>query len=146
VFHKAPDQDVKEFWATMEESLGTKILGYALGQYLSGRDPAKPLWGLLYLTETALYFRHFQQQNWISAISQSGGISRGNSEVMLEVQLTTDMVLQREPPAGFLWRLLRGSPKVFSLDSPGSAVPPFRFTVDQSDSPLIAELERLLSR
>ncbi len=146
MFQRGPDQDVKEFWAAMEQTLGTKILGYALGQYLSGRDPAKPLWGLLYLTQTTLYFRHFHQQNWISAISQSGGASRGSSEVVLEIHLTADTVLQREPAAGFLGSFLRGSARVFSLSSPGSEIPPFRFTVEQSDSTLIAELERLLIR
>lgn len=142
----SPEGDIQEFWKALEESLGTPILGYSLGQYLSGGDgDDKPLWGLLYLTETRLYFRHFSQQNWVSAIMQNNS-TRGPREVQLEVPLEEGIVLEEEPPAGILGKLLGSGIPVYQLADSRDTAPPFRFTVEQRESPLIPELKRVLQR
>ncbi|MFP4010797.1 MAG: hypothetical protein ACLFUM_03790 [Spirochaetaceae bacterium] len=64
----------EEFWRRTEEDLGEKVLVYAMAKCLRGcAEGNAGVWGLLFVTERALYFRHFPSANWFSAIVQSAG-------------------------------------------------------------------------
>ena len=65
---KRESESTETFWKEMAESLGENVLSYTLGQYIGGLEPEGPLWGILYMTETRLFFRHFPQQSWISSL------------------------------------------------------------------------------
>jgi hypothetical protein len=62
----------EEFWRRTEEELGEQVLLYTIGKCLEGcgADDTE-VWGLFFVTERALYFRHFPSSNWFSAIMQN---------------------------------------------------------------------------
>lgn len=63
---------VDEFWRETEEQIGETVLAHGLAQYRSGGEEEGPLWGLIYVTPTRLFFRHFPQENWFSSILGGG--------------------------------------------------------------------------
>ncbi|POR04118.1 hypothetical protein AU468_03865 [Alkalispirochaeta sphaeroplastigenens] len=141
------NQERHAFWRAREEELGCPVRSFALGRYLSGREVAGPLWGLLYLTEERFFFHHFPQQNWISALG-GGGSGRGGSpssqEVVIEVPLSGELVLDRGDTPGPLARLLgsRGNPSC--LTDPTGRDRPFVFSVEQEGSSLLDDLAATL--
>lgn len=145
LFQDGPDKDVQEFWKAMEQSLGTPILGYALGRYISGRETEGPLWGLLYLTRDCLYFRHFEHRNWFSSMMQnSAGKSSGDAGVTMEIPLEASLDLEGDDLRG--WRRLfrGGAADTHRLVDRSGAQPPFVFSVEQRETPLVRELRRVL--
>ncbi len=62
-----PDPGVEKFWRETEESIGEAVLAQGLAQYHSGGEEEGPLWGLVYVTSTRLFFRHFPQESWFSS-------------------------------------------------------------------------------
>lgn len=156
------DQDTQQFWENLEESLGTPIRGYALGRYLSGRDPEGPLWGLLYVTDETLFFHHFAQTNWFSAImdqgrsrstgSGPGGRGRAgghpgrnpDGSVTIEVGLHRLHVLEGSEPRGWRAWFSGADRDTYRLVDQSGARPPLEFTVEQSSSSLLRELRVIL--
>lgn len=133
----------------MEESIGERILVYALGQYLGGRDVEGPLWGLLYLSENALHFQHFPQQNWFSAflkVTGSGGTTPKEQEVVYRIRLKDVEALDKPRSRGFFQQLLFARDPVFALNSVYDSVEPFRFTIENRRSQFISTLEQQLGQ
>ncbi|MCF7927517.1 MAG: hypothetical protein K9L68_00375 [Spirochaetales bacterium] len=65
--------EVKQFWDSIEEELGQKIHIYTMGQYLGGYpDIDEALWGLVYLSDRELHFKHFPSNNWFSLLTRMG--------------------------------------------------------------------------
>ncbi len=73
--------EVEEFWNATERELGERIVVKALGQYLGGLEGLQgPLWGIFFLTDTALHFRHFKQENWYTLLLGSTGRAGGDAD------------------------------------------------------------------
>lgn len=139
--------DITQFWDALAEELGEPIKGRALGQYLSGDEPPRPLWGLLYCTPTRLFFRHFAQTSWISSLTRSpssGSTTGGGQEYLVEVPLKTVSRLETDPPPGLWQRIIKGVPATYRLYRLDREVP-LRFTVDQKNNLLIPALHELLA-
>ena len=149
----------EDFWEKQEKALGTPILAHTLAQYLSGGEPAErgqvtpPLWGLLYLTERALYFHHFAQRNWFSSLMQSpsgssSAAGRGD-EITMEIPLSPDLQVDSGEPrkktlfgfSGFLG----GAPRVLRVSDPATDAPPIAFTIEQTRSGVQEKLLELLA-
>tara|TARA_B100000614_G_scaffold37284_1_gene29636 strand:- start:6 stop:500 length:495 start_codon:yes stop_codon:yes gene_type:complete len=157
IFRRTPEGPARDaFWKRLEAELGAPIRAYALGQYLQGRDEPGPLWGLLYLTDEVLYFRHFAQVNWFSAFLSGGDEedpeearrSRPGQErnVVLEVRLTTvARVVPPERRRG-LSRLLRGDDRVYRLESVYPTVSDFAFSLESRGEVFTRELQAALDR
>ncbi|TVR71346.1 MAG: hypothetical protein EA427_04505 [Spirochaetaceae bacterium] len=144
LFENKPDEDVRKFWQGMEETLGTPILAYTLGQYLSGRDVKGPMWGLLYLTRDTLYFQHFAQRNWFASVMQSSGAIPGSENFTIEVALGPSLGLEQDNAGGWR-RFLRGNAAdTCRLVDRSGVADPFVFSIEQRDSSLLRELRRLL--
>lgn len=141
-------QDVEQFWHDLEQSLGSPIHAHALGRYISGRDEAGPLWGLLYVTVQALYFHHFAQANWFSSLLTSAdGRAKVLDTVTIEVPLQAGMELRSARPPGWRRFLSGESRDVYMLLAPGdesASEEPFVFTVEQRKTGLVPELRRVL--
>ncbi|MDA3950637.1 MAG: hypothetical protein PF508_15640 [Spirochaeta sp.] len=58
----------EDFWKDTEAKIGESVVAFGLAQYMSGGGEDGPLWGLIYLTRTRLFFRHFPQTGWFHAI------------------------------------------------------------------------------
>lgn len=145
VFQSQPGRDAQEFWAEIERTLGVPVLGYALGQYLSGREITGPLWGLVYVTENALYFHHFPQHSWFSALTQSGGSITGKQkEITIEVPLGPGVVLTEDTPRGWFARLRGANPHTFAVTVGDKSEPPVVFTVEQAGTGLPEALRRVV--
>jgi hypothetical protein len=157
------DSSPEDFWEKQEKALGTPILARTLAQYLSGGDAGEkgqvmqPLWGLLYLTEQALYFHHFAQQNWVSSLMQSSsGRSSGRSsapgrgdEITMKLPLSRDLqVLPEEPRRKSFFGFLGfsgGTSETLRVNDLASDAPPIVFTIEQKRSGVQEKLSELLA-
>lgn len=61
-------EEVREFWARTEEELGERVERYTMAHCVKGCLEGQGLWGLLFVTEQALYFHHFAKRNWFTSI------------------------------------------------------------------------------
>lgn len=138
---KRSDQqnDLEAYWNEMSESIGEPVVAYNLGQYQGGLDQAAPLWGLLFFTETRIFFRHFAQQNWFASILTNRD-TRGSDEVAFELPLE-GASLSEPPPQTFLARVFSSKPRIWSLTLRDNSV--FHFSVEHSPEKFIAELRPL---
>jgi hypothetical protein len=97
-----------EFWRQTEEELGEKILVYTMGEHYDARGPARPLFGLLFVSESALHFRHFAQHNWISSLAapsrRSAVRSTPEDEISIRIPLAGSR-LRIPPRAGWFSRV-----------------------------------------
>ena len=146
LFENKPDEDVGKFWQGMEETLGTPILAYTLGQYISGREVTGPLWGLLYLTGNTLYFHHFAQRNWFASVMQSSRAISGSESFTIEVALGPSVGLEQDNIQQGWRRFFRGNTAdMCRLVDRSGAAEPFVFSVEERNSMLLQELNRLLA-
>lgn len=99
--------EVEEFWSATERELGERILVKSLGQYLGGFEGLKgPLWGIFFLTDSSLHFRHFRQENWYSLLLRASGHPGGDADsafVIPEADVTE--VLHHREASGGIFRL-----------------------------------------
>ena len=66
-------KDVEEFWAKKEQEIGEKIRGKDMSEYLGGYPDLKErIWGLLYYTDSSLYFQTFPRKNWFTSLLGGG--------------------------------------------------------------------------
>ena len=142
---------VEQFWKRLEAELGEPILEHALGRYLSGREEAGPLWGLLYLTAGTLYFQHFAQTNWFSSIMRSGvgdeeREARNPKERDIRFEIPLQQVAELVVPEseGFFTRFFRNTESIYRLRSVYAAAPPFVFSVDHREDEFVSELRSVL--
>lgn|SRR5690554_4722692 len=116
---QGPQAGVDEFWRETEEVIGEDVLAYGLAQYHSGGDEEGPLWGLIYVTATRLFFRHFPQENWFSSVlggvGGTGGAGGGppkksakERDVSLEWALSDYSDLVDESERGGVWNFFFG--------------------------------------
>lgn len=150
----------EDFWEQQEKALGTPILARALAQYRSGGEAAEkgevkpPLWGLIYLTERALYFHHFAQQNWFSSLLQStsgpsSAPGRGD-EITMEIPLSADLQVDSGEPRkktlfGFL-DFFGGTDEILRVSDPAAGdAPPIVFSIEQKRSGVQEKLAELLT-
>jgi len=82
LFSKEPtDAGIKQFWQDTEQQIGEPIVAYGLAEYRSGGEEEGPLWGLIYVTATRVFFRHFPQTSWISSLMSTGTVQPQPGEV-----------------------------------------------------------------
>lgn len=143
VFQSDPPRDAEEFWRDVEARLGSPVLSYALGQYVSGSDANGPMWGLFYLTNSALYFHRFAQRNWYSSLVDN----RSGGEVTITVPLDTVTLEDATGRSGRgrLARIFGASADTFRLTDTQSGEPVLLFTIEQRGSSLPDQLRDLLS-
>ncbi|HKK48723.1 MAG TPA: hypothetical protein VJ932_06470 [Alkalispirochaeta sp.] len=144
-----PTGSREEFWTQLEQELGQPILASTLGRYIEGRDATGPLWGLIYITQDTLYFRHFAQSNWFSSMMSTDGEEGTvrNRNVTFEVPFqNVETVVPPIPRRGIL-RILQSPDRVFRLRShtPGSA-DDFVFSVEGALEPFTQELQAAVGR
>ncbi len=84
LIRKKENSDAETFWKEKEETLGTQVLGRTLGRVIIEKD-RRPLWGLFYTTQNAVYFQTFKSENWISTIFSAGKGSSRTQDETLEV-------------------------------------------------------------
>lgn len=136
---------MEAFWAGVSEDIGSPVLAYGLGRYLSGRDDPGPLWGLLYHSESTFYFRHFAQQNWFSSLltaSRTTGSASGSRdrEVLYEIPLAHIASVDVTGAGSWIERFFHPSPPVVSLVSVFQSAPEFRFTIENNRESFIKSL------
>lgn len=142
--------ELARFWSQMEEKIGERILVYALGQYVGGRDIPGPLWGLIYVSETAVHFQHFPQKNWFSAILNMSGRTGPaaapdrDEEVVYRIGLRDVKALRKPGTRGFLHHLVFAREPVFALESTFEGIEPFQFTIENRRSQFVTALEKQL--
>lgn len=102
------EEATKKFWASVEAETGLPVIEYALGQYITGYEEyTGPDWGLIYLNERSLYFRHFPTSNWLSAIVSSSTGGGGDQGYTIELPIAAVTGVDKELPPSFWKRILR---------------------------------------
>jgi hypothetical protein len=94
----AKHPEVDAFWAERADAIGEEILANGLAQYQSGGEEEGPLWGLVYVTPTRLFFQHFAQQNWFSSLmggTSAGGLTKQQEKSPRERDVTLQWWLDR---------------------------------------------------
>ncbi len=135
---KRSDQqnELESYWNDMSESVGEPVVAYNLGQYLGGMDTAGPLWGLIFITDTRLFFRHYPQENWFASIITNRRSRRGE-EVAFELPLSEARL--SEPPARtLLERLFSSRPRACTLSLPDGTE--FLFSVEHTPERFLTAL------
>ena len=83
------NNEIHEFWQQTEEEIGEKVIDKALARCLQGcseKNPTAELWGLFFYSESAFFFKHFSQSNWLLNIIKTGKKkSDGNKEFLLRI-------------------------------------------------------------
>lgn len=73
------ESEVERFWRDTEQRLGEKVHLYSLGQYLGGYGEVRPgCWGLFFISDSALHFQTFPNENWFGAIFR--GVTRNRRQ------------------------------------------------------------------
>lgn len=73
--------DVAQFWSETESRIGEKVLINSLGQVLRGGESVHPgTWGLFFISESALHFQTFPNENWFSALFRGSRNARRSVE------------------------------------------------------------------
>ena len=151
-------RDAEAFWNDTEAKIGESVVAFGLAQYLSGGGEEGPLWGLVYLTETRLFFRHFPQTGWFQAITNASTNETGERrkrpkerDITLVWSLTQFSDIRLPAPQSRWRRILFGntSPTVTLMWEPiaadaSSAPDPLVFTVENNDKTFLAALERAI--
>ncbi|RKX82156.1 MAG: hypothetical protein DRP57_10450 [Spirochaetes bacterium] len=76
--------EVDNYWNEKEKSLRQRIKGKYLCRYLSGSiNITFPRWGILFFTQSSLYFESYRNENWLSILS-FGKKNKNTEEVFLE--------------------------------------------------------------
>lgn len=66
------DPKVEKFWKKREAEIGEAVRAFALARILRAESNARaPRWGLVYCTDTRVFFQRFEQTNWIGALMTS---------------------------------------------------------------------------
>ncbi len=130
----------ERFWNDVETRLGTPVLAHCLGSYVSGRETPGPLWGLLYVTDYSLYFHHFDQRNWFSAVVQSH-----STEVTFELSFDLRLRLSERTPSGWIRRLMDSHRNAYEIIDVSGEQSPFVFTIEQPNSRLLEVLRSKIS-
>ena len=132
------------FWSDVERRLGTPVLGHGLGRYLSGEVDPGPLYGLLYCTVDALYFHHFAQAGWFSALTAGVGTTNATSRPAREREIeyriafaTCRQLLEPRQPT-LLQRWFGREEVVYRLLRTDADT--FAFSIDHRREPLAAAL------
>lgn len=141
------EEETRKFWESVERETGLPVLEYALGQYMSGYDDREgPEWGLLYLTEETLYFRHFSSGNWFTAIMSAGrGERSGDSAFTIQVPVSAITDVEHEEQTSFWERLFRPRPSVTVIQYlAGPVRRELRLTVEHRGKEFREQLHSLL--
>ncbi len=112
-------QEFNDFWEQIQQDLGEQVLTRALGACVDGcRNSSRkhPLWGLLFLTERALYFRHFAHKNSLSSLLIDTRLLPAAEEVYFSIAIEhiRNVSLERNP--SLLKRLFSSTPPVLTVD------------------------------
>lgn len=137
---------IKAFWDKTEAELGERVIVYAMGKGLSGwiaDDPRRELWGLFFVTQRALYFRHFRKQHWLSSLTSGSGSQVEGEEFTVDIPLERIRSAQLQRHRSFLKRLLSGSPPQFVIEyrRADGAAGTVRFFVDAKSEAFLNAIE-----
>lgn len=136
--------DREAFWRKTEEEIGEGVRIFALARCTRGCAPGdEPLWGVLFFTESSLFFRHFEQKNWFSALTTvMSGEGTERREVYFSVPRSTIVSAELERPGGKLSRIFTYQPPVLYITHThqGEAASELRFTVDTNPEQIAREL------
>jgi hypothetical protein len=92
------NNEIHEFWQQTEEEIGEKVIDKALARCIQGcsdKNPTSELWGLFFYSESAFFFKHFTQSNWLLNIIKSNKKkSDGNKEFLLRIPRDTVIEMQ----------------------------------------------------
>lgn len=105
---KNNEQGATKFWQQIEKEIGEEILGKEMCEYRSGYSDLEPrTWGLLYFTDSSLYFQTFPKKSfWSSLLGGSQSEFRGEAR---RFQICWDSVKEIKLPShnkSFLSKLL----------------------------------------
>lgn len=101
----------EEYWAQMEEELGEPVRGFALarlnyGVQQKGFFTPKPEWGLVFLTDSALFIEHGSTSNWLTRLMRNRDPEDKRERERIPVSTITNVVIP--PPLGPLKAFLKG--------------------------------------
>ncbi len=86
MFTSVPDI-TEEFWKKVEKKHDTKVLAYALMQYIptQTRKSKEYIWGIGYTTEKVFCFYHFPNQSWFGSFMKHSSAK----ELYLEIPFSS---------------------------------------------------------
>lgn len=110
-------EEVRRFWAETEEQLGETVILYDMARCITGcGESNRPLWGLTFITDRALYFRHFAKPHWLTAFPGRGsGYRELDEEIYFSIDRDriTDLVVEDAP--SILQKVFVGSQPVLTI-------------------------------
>jgi hypothetical protein len=91
------DDSVQAFWDAFERDTGEKVSARTMGQYLPAESGAKPLWGLLVLTDSSLRFRPTPGENWFAGLFKNTPSVVSNRQED-DIRIPLEAILQISSP------------------------------------------------
>lgn len=104
--------EARKYWDSTEEALGERIEAFGMARCESGCAPNREnLWGLLFFSSQALYFRHFPQDSMFRTLIRAArpGQKREDEAIFLRIEYIAvrEVEVVRDPR--FLKRFFRGA-------------------------------------
>ena len=127
----------EEFWQETEKEIGEEVLSYAMGSYYPGHKRDAQLFGLLFISASAIHFRHFSQRSFLQ-------VGKAPKEVRFSVMLGGKRLVVPQKLSGLRALFAGPSSRVFKLvgnqDDKPAYEAEFPFTVENNESDFIDTL------
>jgi hypothetical protein len=108
MLRKNSQQETIRYWQKIEEEIGEEIIGKEMCEYRGGLIDIEPrTWGLIYYTESSIYFHAFPKKSFWSSLL--GGSQREYSGEVRRFQIRWDSIKEVKLPSSeksFLSKLL----------------------------------------
>ncbi|MEA3421773.1 MAG: hypothetical protein U9Q97_08885, partial [Acidobacteriota bacterium] len=103
---RLPEKDAEQFWKKKEKSIGEKIKGKSMAEFISGyQDFSGPIWGILFYTESAFYFQTFPRRNCLFSFMRERQPEREENQLNFRI-LWSDVEKIYLPPRKHLFLAL----------------------------------------
>ena len=125
----------EEYWAAIAEELGEPVRAYALARLIdvdgpeqTGMFAPRPEWGLVFITDSALYVERGSSQGWLQRLVTSRPAQQAPERSTIPIDSMTKVIIP--PPKTGLRRILAAPETVVEIHH-GGGRKALRLVLDQ---------------
>ena len=106
----------EEYWAAVAEEVGEPVRAYALARMMdvagseqTGMFTPKPEWGLVFMTDSALYVERGSSPNWFQRLVMNRQSNEAPTRSTIPIDSMTKVII---PPPRTGWRRILAAPEI----------------------------------
>lgn len=115
----------EEYWAAIAEEVGEPVRAYALARLIdvdgpeqTGMFAPRPEWGLVFITDSALYVERGSSQGWLQRLVTNRPAQQAPERSTIPIDSMTEVIIP--PPKTGLRRLLAAPETVVEIHHEGT--------------------------